>query len=70
MCLAVPGKIVKINKNIATVDYGVEKRKGMLLGSRYKEGDYVVIQGGIIVKKIDKKEAKEALKLFIEATGS
>lgn len=64
MCLAVPGKIIEINKDTATVDYGVEKRKGKIIEKEYKEGDYVIVQGGIVVQKIEKKEAEEALRLY------
>ncbi len=83
MCLAVPGKIVKIEKGIAVVDYGIEKRTGKILGSNYKDkkedaykkdnsykkGDYVIIQGGIVLQKIEKKEAVRALRLYKEAVG-
>jgi hydrogenase expression/formation protein HypC len=70
MCLAVPGKITKIEKNIAVVDYGVEKRKGALVSKGYKKGDYVIIQGGIVIQKVKEKEAKDALKLYIKAIRS
>ena len=70
MCLAVPGKITKIEKNVATVDYGVEKRKGALISKGYKKKDYVIIQGGVVIQKVKEKEAKDALKLYIKATRS
>jgi hydrogenase expression/formation protein HypC len=66
MCLAVPGKIVKIKGDEATVDYGIEKRKGKLI-ERYKVGDYVIIQGGIVAMKIEKKEALASLRLYKKA---
>lgn len=64
MCLAVPGKITEIKNEIATVDYGTEKRKGKLIGKNYKKGDYVIIQGGVVVQKVDKMEAMQALKMY------
>lgn len=67
MCLAVPGKIVAIKDDVATVDYGIEKRKGKIIDKCYKKEDYVIIQGGIVVQKIGKKEAEEALKMYKEA---
>ena len=30
MCLAIPGKIIKIEKDIALVDYKAEKRKAVV----------------------------------------
>ena len=66
MCLAVPGKITEIKDDIATVDYGLEKRKGRLIEKGFGVGDYVIIQGGIVIEKIDKKEAEEALSNYKE----
>ncbi|MBL7055321.1 HypC/HybG/HupF family hydrogenase formation chaperone [Candidatus Woesearchaeota archaeon] len=70
MCLAVPGKIVEIEEDIAIVDYDLEERKGKLLEKYYSVGDYVILQGGIVVTKVDKKEAQEALKLYKSSLGN
>ena len=67
MCLAVPGKIVKIEGNQAIVDYDLEKRKGVILEDEYNVGDYVIIQGGFVCQKIPEKEAKSALDLYKKA---
>lgn len=67
MCLAVPGKIIAIKEDFATVDYDVEKRQGRLIEKGYKVGDFVIIQGGIVILKVEKKEAEDALKLYKEA---
>lgn len=64
MCLAVPGKIVKIDGDDATIDYIAEKRTGKLIEEGYKEGDYVIVQGGIVVMKVPEKEAKAALETY------
>ena len=69
MCLAVPGKITEIKDDVATVDYGLEKRKGKVIEKNYKEGDYVIIQGGIVIQKVEKKEAEEALRLYKKAVS-
>ncbi len=66
MCLSVPGKIIEIKKNEVIVDYDIEKRKGILITKDFKVGDYVIIQGGIVIEKIPEDEAKEALKLYKE----
>lgn len=67
MCLAVPGKIIKIENTIATVDYGSEQRTAKLITDEFKEGEYAVVQGGIVAIKIDEEEAKKALALYQEA---
>ena len=46
MCLAIPGKIIKIENDNAIVDYISEKRIGKIVEGTYKVGDYVIIQGG------------------------
>jgi hydrogenase expression/formation protein HypC len=69
MCLAVPGKIIEINGDEATVDYDVEKRKALLLEKSFKVGDYVIVQGKTVVQKIEKKEAIDALRLYRQSVG-
>ncbi len=64
MCLAVPGKIEKIDNNTAIVDYGIEKRKADNSLLNAEIGDYVIVNAGFIIEKIPKKEAKQALELI------
>ena len=70
MCLAVPGKIIEIKKDTAVVDYDLEKRKGKLLENNYSVGDFVIIQGGIVIQKIEKEEAKQALALYNQSINN
>jgi len=67
MCLAVPGKIIEIKNGVATVDYGIEKRKGKIIEKGFNLGDYVIIQGGVVIEKIEKKEAEDALENYRKA---
>lgn len=64
MCLSIPGKIIKINKDTAIIDYNGEKRKANISLINCKVGDYVIVQQKFIIQKIDKKDAIKALKLF------
>ncbi|HLD86731.1 MAG TPA: HypC/HybG/HupF family hydrogenase formation chaperone [Candidatus Nanoarchaeia archaeon] len=64
MCLAVPGRIVKIAGDIATVDYDIEKREGKIIEGEYGKGDYVLVQGGIVIEKVEEREAREALEMY------
>ena len=64
MCLAIPGKIVKIKDNIALIDYQTEKRRGRIVNGSYKTGDYVLIQGGLVIEKIPSNQAKEWIRAF------
>jgi len=64
MCLAVPGKIEKLEKNIAVVDYGIEKMKVDSSLLDVNVGDYVIVNAGFIIEKIPENEAKQALELI------
>ncbi len=62
MCLAIPGRIVKLEEDNAIVDYISEKRVGKIVEGTYKVGDYVIIQGGLVIEKIPQEQAKKWLK--------
>jgi len=66
----VPGKIVQIKGDTVTLQYGEEQRQATLVEGTYKEGDYVLVQGGIVLEKIDKEEAEESLAFYVEATSN
>ena len=58
MCLAIPAKIIKINKNIAEIEsLGVVKEVDTTLVPDAKIGDYVIVHAGFAIQIIDKKEA-------------
>lgn len=64
MCLAYPGRIAKISGENATIDYVTEKRVARLVEKRYKVGDYVIMQGKIVVEKVPKKSAERWLEMI------
>ncbi len=65
MCLAIPGKVEKIDGMKAVVDYGKQKRTANVTGDiPVKEGDYVLVQMGCIVQKLTKKEAESSVKAW------
>ena len=68
MCLMVPGKITKIEADTATLDYGSEQKTGKFLddNNEYEVGDYALVQGGIIIQKVEEKEAVDSLRLYNE----
>ena len=59
-----PGKIIKVEKGFATVDYSGEKRRASVELVKVKPGDYVIVQAKFIVQKIPEKEALGAIKLW------
>jgi hydrogenase maturation factor len=64
MCLAIPGKIIAINKDKATVDYGSQKTTATIVEGDFKVGDYVIVQGKIIVEKVPESELKQWMALY------
>ncbi|MFT4307849.1 MAG: HypC/HybG/HupF family hydrogenase formation chaperone [Candidatus Woesearchaeota archaeon] len=70
MCLLVPGKIIRIDGETATVDYGSEERSGRLIEDGYDVGDYVLIQGGFIIGKVEREEAEASLRAYHKALNT
>jgi len=67
MCLAVPMKIVKIDKKEAIAELGGVKKKIHLgLLKDVKRGDYVIVHAGFAIQKLEKKEANEKFSLLEE----
>lgn len=68
MCLAVPGKILKIKDNMrADVEIGGAIREvGLDMVPEAKEGDYVLVHIGYAIQTVDEEEARETLKFLEE----
>jgi hydrogenase expression/formation protein HypC len=73
VCLAIPGKVIEINKNKehATVDYGDgTKRKANITLVNVKIGEYILVHAGFAIEVLNEKEAQETLDLFREMLSS
>jgi len=66
MCLAVPGKVVKVEGNQAEVDFGGVLRKVNVSLVESAPGDWVVVHAGFAIEKMDEEEAQETLRLWSE----
>ncbi len=66
MCYAIPAKVIEIGDNHVTVDYYGEKRKALKDLTDLKLGDYILVQGGVVVRKVEPEEAEETLKAWKE----
>ena len=71
MCLSIPSKVVKIDKerNVAIVDtMGITREAGLELmqEDEVQIGDYVLLHIGFIMNKIDEEDALESLKVYNE----
>jgi len=58
MCLAIPARVIKINKNIAEIEsLGVKKEIDISLVPDAKVNDFVIVHAGFAIQIIDKDEA-------------
>jgi hydrogenase expression/formation protein HypC len=68
MCLAISGKITKIQDMEAEIDYGgVSKRASIRLKENAKVGDIVLVHAGFVIQILD-KDAGEELQKLVEET--
>lgn len=66
MCLAVPGRIVRIEGDTGDIDFGGVIRKANITMVEAKIGDWAVIHAGFAIEIMDEEEAQETLKLWNE----
>jgi len=57
MCLAIPAKIIRINKNKAEVkSMGVSKEIDISLVPSVSKGDFVIVHAGFAIQILDKED--------------
>jgi len=71
MCLSIPSKVVKIDRenNMATVDtMGIEREASLDLMSEEEVaiGDFVLLHIGFVMNKIDEESAMASLETYRE----
>lgn len=71
MCLSIPSKVVKIDKeaSIATLDTMGVKRNASLDLVEHEDiqiGDYVLLHIGFVMNKIDEAQALDSIELYKE----
>ncbi|MDA8213157.1 MAG: HypC/HybG/HupF family hydrogenase formation chaperone [Clostridia bacterium] len=67
MCLAIPGKVIKLNEEVGEVEvFGVIKQVSFLLCPDAGVGDYVLVHAGFAIQVIDEAQALETLALIKE----
>jgi len=65
MCLAIPVKVIKIEKTLAEVDMaGVRRQADVRFLENVKVGDYILVHAGFGIEKINEQEARETLGLL------
>ena len=71
MCLAIPGKVLEIDRSaqpvMGTVSFGgIQKRVCVEWIPDLNVGDYVIVHVGFALSKVDEKEALETIAMFKE----
>ncbi|KPV62022.1 MAG: hydrogenase assembly chaperone [Candidatus Bathyarchaeota archaeon BA2] len=67
MCLAIPAKVLKVQGDVAKVDFGQGVARDvnvMLVEARV--GEYVLVHAGYAIQVIDREAAEETLRLWEE----
>lgn len=70
MCLAIPGKIVKIEGDQADIDFGGAMKTANVAMVDAKVGMWAVVHAGFAIELMDEEEAIETLKLWNEFVDS
>lgn len=66
MCLAIPGRVLKIKGNEALVDFGGVSRDVRVDLVDARVGDYVIVHTGYAIQTMSEKDARESLKILEE----
>ena len=72
MCVALPGKVIELDKGDALVDFHgnqVRAKAGLVRRDFIRNphvGDYVLVHAGCILQKVSTKEAKDLQELMDE----
>jgi hydrogenase assembly chaperone HypC/HupF len=65
MCIAAPGKVIKIEGKKALVEYPEEIVNQALIGNeKIRIGSYVLVQMGIIIDVLSRKQVNLRIKAF------
>lgn len=64
MCLAVPGKVIELEGNKATVDFGGVKRDIDVSLVDAGIDEYVIVHAGFAIQILEEKVALETLELW------
>jgi len=64
MCLTIPAKVIFLKGNKAQVDFSGKQKEVDTQLVKIRVGDYVMVSNGFVIKKVNKKEAEELLKIL------
>ncbi len=68
MCVTLPGRVLAVDADGATVDLdGRRRRASTLLLPEISPGDWVIVAAGTIVDRLDPHDAQDIRALLLEA---
>lgn len=70
MCLAVPGKIVRIEGDTGDIDFGGVIRKANITMVEAKIGDWAIVHAGFAIEIMDEEDAQETIRLWNDVLES
>jgi hydrogenase expression/formation protein HypC len=71
MCLAIPGRITRVDGTMALVDFGgVTRETSLVLVPTAAVGDFVLVHAGFAIEVLNEQEAEETLSLFRDLAGA
>lgn len=66
MCLSMPGKVVEVKENGVVLEYPGEVRVVEICLVDLEVGDYCIVNGGVVVSKVEKERALGFLEVLNE----
>lgn len=66
MCVAVPGKVIELENNLATIDYSGNHVKARIGVVDVKIGDFALVHAGLVIQVLPEDEALSMAELFSE----
>ena len=67
MCVAIPARIIRIDKGMGIIDMeGTQMEVSLLLQEDAQVGDYVIVHAGFAIQKVDEEAAKESIRVLRE----
>jgi hydrogenase expression/formation protein HypC len=64
MCMAVPGKVVEVNKTTAKVEFFGKVRDADCSLVECKPGQYVFVNAGFVMEIVPERAAEESLRMW------
>ena len=64
MCVAIPGKVIAITEDTATIDFSGNQVEAFIGLVKVKVGDYALVHAGCVIQTLKQQEAEEIIELM------